>query len=38
MRLTRVVPSIVPEESGVETRIFACAECSTTVTRTVRPG
>jgi hypothetical protein len=38
MRLTRVVPNAVPKESGVETQTFACAKCSTTVTRTLPPG
>jgi transposase-like protein len=38
MRLTRVVPSVAPQESGVETQTFACAKCSTTVTRTLRLG
>jgi hypothetical protein len=36
MRLTRVVPSVAPKGSGVETQTFACAPCSTTVTRTLR--
>jgi hypothetical protein len=36
MRLTRVVPSAVPKESGVETQTFA--SCSTIVTRSLRPG
>jgi hypothetical protein len=36
MRLMRVVPSILPPETGVETRVFACAECATIVSRTAR--
>ena len=38
MRLMRVVPSMLPPETGVETRVFACVECATTVSRTARKG
>jgi hypothetical protein len=36
IRLMRVVPCILPLETGVETRVFACAECATIVSRTAR--
>jgi hypothetical protein len=36
MRLIRVVPSILPPETGVEPRVFACAECAIIVSRTAR--
>ena len=36
MRLMRVLPSMLPPETGVETRVFACGECWTTVSRTAR--
>jgi hypothetical protein len=38
MRLTRVLPTVLPEDCAPETRIFACTSCGTTVTRTVRDG
>jgi hypothetical protein len=38
MRLTRIVPSVIPKEDGPETQIFECAKCETRVTRTVRPS
>jgi hypothetical protein len=38
MRLMRVVPSILPPETGVEPRVFACAECATIISRTARNG
>jgi hypothetical protein len=37
MRLMRVVPSILPPETSVETRVFACAECATIVTNYLGP-
>jgi hypothetical protein len=36
MRLMRVVPSMLPTETGVETRVFACADCATIVSRAAR--
>jgi hypothetical protein len=30
------VPSILPPETGVEIRVFACPECATIVSRTAR--
>jgi hypothetical protein len=36
MRLMRVVPSILPPETAAETRVFACADCATIVSRTAR--
>jgi hypothetical protein len=38
MRLTRIVPRVIPKEDGPETQIFECAKCETRVTRTVRPS
>jgi hypothetical protein len=38
MRLMRVVPSMLPPETGVETRVFACVECATTISLTARKG
>jgi hypothetical protein len=38
MRLMRELPSMLPPEMGVETRVFACGECWTTVSRTARQG
>jgi hypothetical protein len=38
MRLMRVVPSILPPETSIETRVFACAECATIASRTARDG
>jgi hypothetical protein len=35
MRLTRVLPTVLPKSYGTETRVFTCKSCGTTVTRTV---
>jgi primosomal protein N' len=35
MRLTRVLPTVLPKACGTETHVFACTSCGVTVTRTV---
>ena len=35
MRLTRVLPTVLPKDCAPETRVFVCTSCGTTVTRTV---
>jgi hypothetical protein len=35
MRLTRVLPTVLPKSCGTETRVFTCTNCGTTITRTV---
>jgi endogenous inhibitor of DNA gyrase (YacG/DUF329 family) len=38
MRLTRIVPSMVPKKDEPQIQTFECARCQTRVTRTVRPS
>jgi hypothetical protein len=35
MRLTRVLPCVLPKDQGTETSVFMCTSCGTTITRTV---
>jgi predicted RNA-binding Zn-ribbon protein involved in translation (DUF1610 family) len=34
--LTRVLPTVLPKKCGTETYVYACPNCGTTITRTVR--
>jgi ribosomal protein S27AE len=35
MRLTRVLPTVLPKDCAPETRVFGCTTCGTTVTLTM---
>jgi hypothetical protein len=36
MRLTRVLPTVLPEDCAPETRVFRCTRCGAVATHTVR--
>jgi DNA-directed RNA polymerase subunit RPC12/RpoP len=35
MRLTRVLPTVLPKDCAPQTRVFVCMSCGTIVTQTV---
>jgi hypothetical protein len=35
MRLTRVLPTVLPKDYAPQTRVFVCASCGTVVTHTI---